>query len=191
MRFNGNEERVGNFVEKVAMEYELGRMSFYPNGNYLGALNEIKDKRAIAETSSNKSVLILTVILLVFNMLNIIWGEYLKEISMLRLIGARKKDIRFMVIYQSLLLAVIGTAIGVIVGIGITGIGVNILKKKDWYFGNSKGETKIHIDSTVITKTTIISIYIYSISYNSSSYKNRKSRMYGKYIKFFKTKKQS
>ena len=61
-------------------------------------------------------------------MLNIIWGEYLKEISILRLIGARKRDIRFMVIYQSVLLAVIGTSIGIIAGIGITGIGLIILK---------------------------------------------------------------
>ena len=156
VRFNGNEERAGNFVEKVAMEYELGRISLNPNGNYLSALSKIKEKRELADTSSNNLVLILTIVLLVFNMLNIVWGEYLKEISMLRLIGARKRDIRFMVIYQSVLLAVIGTAIGVIVGIGITGIGVNILK--DSTLEIAKVKPKIHIDSGVITKTIIISV---------------------------------
>ena len=116
-------------------------------------------------------------------MLNIIWGEYLKEISMLRLIGARKRDIRFMVIYQSLLLAIIGIAIGIIAGIGITGIGVNILK--DSTLEIAKVKPKIHIDSSVIDKNSYNLWCIYSISHNSSSYKDRKSRMYGKYIKFF------
>ena len=155
VRFNGNEEKVSNFVEKVAMDYELGRVTLYPNGNYLAALGKIKEKRELSETSSNNLILIVTVVLLVFNMLNIIWGEYLKEISMLRLIGARKRDIRFMVIYQSLLLAIIGIAIGIIAGIGITGIGVNILK--DSTLEIAKVKPKIHIDSSVIVKTAIIS----------------------------------
>ena len=155
VRFNGNEEKVSNFVEKVAMDYELGRVTLYPNGNYLAALGKIKEKRELSETSSNNLILIVTVVLLVFNMLNIIWGEYLKEISMLRLIGTRKRDIRFMVIYQSLLLAIIGIAIGIIAGIGITGIGVNILK--DSTLEIAKVKPKIHIDSSVIVKTAIIS----------------------------------
>ena len=136
------------------------------------------------EHSSNNLVLILTIVLLVFNMLNIVWGEYLKEISMLRLIGARKRDIRFMVIYQSVLLAVIGTAIGVIVGIGITGIGVNILKDSTLEIAKVKQNPHRFRCNN---KNNNNICYIYSISYNSSSYKNRKSRMYGKYIEFFKT----
>ena len=110
----------------MSADYNLGRMAFSPNADYLVTFNEVKSIKY--ENSTNNIILILTVILLVFNMLNIIWGEYLKEISILRLIGARKRDIRFMVIYQSVLLAVIGTSIGIIAGIGITGIGVNILK---------------------------------------------------------------
>ena len=104
---------------------------------------------------------------------------------MLRLIGARKRDIRFMVIYQSLLLAVIGIAIGVIVGIGITGIGVNILKDSTLEIAKVKPKNPYRFRCNDKNNYNICCIY--SISYNSSSYKNRKSRMYGKYIKFFKT----
>ena len=70
-------------------------MAFYPNGNYLAALSDVTFQEEISNTRTSNLVLILTVILLVFNMLNIIWSEYLKEISMLRLIGSRKRDIRF------------------------------------------------------------------------------------------------
>ncbi len=153
---NVKEEKASSLVEKVSATYNLGRMAFYPNGNYLAALSDVTFAREISNTRTSNLVLILTVILLVFNMLNIIWSEYLKEISMLRLIGSRKRDIRFMVIYQSLLLAVIGIAIGVIVGIGITGIGVNILK--DSTLEIAKVKPKIHIDSGVMIKTIIISV---------------------------------
>ena len=151
---NVKEENASSLVERVSADYNLGRMAFSPNADYLVTFNEVKSIKY--ENSTNNIILILTVILLVFNMLNIIWGEYLKEISILRLIGARKRDIRFMVIYQSVLLAVIGTSIGIIAGIGITGIGVNILK--DSVLEIAKVKPKIHIDSGVIIKTTVISI---------------------------------
>ena len=156
LRFNGNEEKANSLVEKVAMDYELGRMSFNPNSNYLAELFKINDLKNIREINNNNLILILTVILLVFNMLNIIWGEYLKEISMLRLIGARKKDIRFMVIYQSVLLAIFGTIIGIAVGVGITGLGVNLFK--DTTLEIAKVKPRIYIDTEVITKTIIVTI---------------------------------
>ena len=134
----------------------LGRMSFNPNSNYLAELFKINDLKNIREINNNNLILILTVILLVFNMLNIIWGEYLKEISMLRLIGARKKDIRFMVIYQSVLLAIFGTIIGIAVGVGITGLGVNLFK--DTTLEIAKVKPRIYIDTKVITKTIIVTI---------------------------------
>ena len=156
LRFNGDEEKASSLVEKVAMDYELGRMSFNPNSNYLAELFKINNLKNIKEINNNNLILILTVILLVFNMLNIIWGEYLKEISMLRLIGARKKDIRFMVIYQSVLLAIFGTIIGIAVGVGITGLGVNLFK--DITLEIAKVKPRIYIDTEVITKTIIVTI---------------------------------
>ena len=126
LRFTGNELLAGKKIEYLMMDLKLGRMSVNPNGNYLSAMYSINDLRDLENINKNNLILILTVILLVFNMLNIIWGEYLREISMLRLIGARKRDIRFMVVYQSTLLAIIGTTVGIIVGLGITEIGINV-----------------------------------------------------------------
>ena len=65
---NVKEENASSLVEKVAMDYELGRMSFNPNANYLSALNEVTYTRELTNTSTSNLVLILTVILLVFNM---------------------------------------------------------------------------------------------------------------------------
>ena len=138
------------------MDLKLGRMSVNPNGNYLSAMYSINDLRDLENINKNNLILILTVILLVFNMLNIIWGEYLREISMLRLIGARKRDIRLMVVYQSILLAIIGIAIGIIVGLGITEIGINVFK--DTTLELAKLKPKMHIDLDVVSKTITVSV---------------------------------
>ena len=156
LRFTGNELLAGKKLEYLMMDLKLGRMSVNPNGNYLSAMYSINDIRDLTNINENNLILILTVILLVFNMLNIIWGEYLREISMLRLIGARKRDIRLMVVYQSILLAIIGIAIGIIVGLGITEIGINVFK--DTTLELAKLKPKMHIDLDVVSKTITVSV---------------------------------
>ena len=156
LRFTGNELLAGKKIEYLMMDLKLGRMSVNPNGNYLSAMYSINDIRDLTNINENNLILISTVILLVFNMLNIIWGEYLREISMLRLIGARKRDIRLMVVYQSILLAIIGIAIGIIVGLGITEIGINVFKDTTLELAQLK--PKMHIDLDVISKTITISV---------------------------------
>ena len=156
LRFTGNELLAGKKLEYLMMNLKLGRMSVNPNGNYLSAMYSINDIRDLTNINENNLILILTVILLVFNMLNIIWGEYLREISMLRLIGARKRDIRLMVVYQSILLAIIGIAIGIIVGLGITEIGINVFK--DTTLELAKLKPKMHIDLDVVSKTITVSV---------------------------------
>ncbi len=156
LRFTGNELLAGKKLEYLMMDLKLGRMSVNPNRNYLSAMYSINDIRDLTNINENNLILILTVILLVFNMLNIIWGEYLREISMLRLIGARKRDIRLMVVYQSILLAIIGIAIGIIVGLGITEIGINVFK--DTTLELAKLKPKMHIDLDVVSKTITVSV---------------------------------
>ena len=75
-----------NKVEKLVNDYNLGRLTINANSNYLSELFSINDLKSVKEINQNNIVLIITVILLVFNMMNIIWSEYLREISMLRLI---------------------------------------------------------------------------------------------------------
>ena len=156
LRFTGNELLAGKKLEYLMMDLKLGRMSVNPNGNYLSAMYSINDIRDLTNINENNLILISTVILLVFNMLNIIWGEYLREISMLRLIGARKRDIRLMVVYQSILLAIIGIAIGIIVGLGITEIGINVFK--DTTLELAKLKPKMRIDLDVVSKTITVSV---------------------------------
>ena len=156
LRFKGDELLVSNLIESVALKYNLGRMSFSPNSNYISVLTEISYLKKILEINQNNLILIITVILLVFNMLNIIWNEYLKEISMLRLIGARKKDVKSMVVYHSIMLSVFGTLVGIILGLCITKLGLIIFK--DDFIKSTGISPKIHIDVNVVVKTIVITI---------------------------------
>ena len=156
LRFKGDELLVSNLIESVALKYNLGRMSFSPNSNYISVLTEISYLKKILEINQNNLILIITVILLVFNMLNIIWNEYLKEISMLRLIGARKKDVKSMVVYHSIMLSVFGTLVGIILGLCITKLGLIIFK--DDFIKSTGISPKMHIDVNVVVKTIVITI---------------------------------
>ncbi|WP_300531705.1 ABC transporter permease [Peptacetobacter sp.] len=156
LRFKGNELVASNKVEELVNDYNLGRLTINPNSNYLSECFSVYLLKDTKEINSNNIVLIITVILLVFNMMNIIWSEYLREISMLRLIGARKRDIRFMVVYQSILLAVFGTIIGIVLGIGITKLGLIIFK--DPLLNEIGISPNLHLDKDVIMKTANISI---------------------------------
>ena len=150
------EVKAADALENVAMDYELGRTSLTPNSNYLSELYRINDIKDITFIGYDTIVLVITVILLVFNMLNIIWGEYIREISMLRLIGATKKNIRRMVMYQSLILMVLGTAIGIAVGFIVTKLGL-ILSRDD--VAKITGvASKIYVDTDVILKTVVFSV---------------------------------
>ena len=156
LRFKGNELVASNKMEQLVNDYSLGRMTINPNSNYLSELISIKDLKSVKEINPNNIVLIITVILLVFNMMNIIWSEYLREISMLRLIGARKRDIRFMVVYQSVLLAAFGTIIGIVLGLGITKLG--LVSFKDEVLDAVGISPSIHIDQDVIMKTIKVAV---------------------------------
>ncbi|TQQ84416.1 ABC transporter permease [Peptacetobacter hominis] len=161
VRFNSgstidDEAKASRQYEKLAMDYELGKTSININANYLGELflmNDIKDMSLI---SYDTLVLAITVVLLVFNMFNIIWGEYIREISMLRLIGATKRNIRQMVIYQSLILMVFGTFLGIAAGFVVTKLG--LMASKDNVLEIVGITPKIHMDIDIILKTSIISI---------------------------------
>ena len=156
LRFKGNELVASNKMEQLVNDYSLGRMTINPNSNYISELMSINDLKSVKEINPNNIVLIITVILLVFNMMNIIWSEYLREISMLRLIGARRRDIRFMVVYQSVLLAVFGTSIGIVLGLGITKLG--LVTFKDMVLDAVGISPSVHIDQDVIMKTVKVSV---------------------------------
>ena len=156
LRFKGNELVASNKMEQLVNDYSLGRMTINPNSNYISELMSINDLKSVKEINPNNIVLIITVILLVFNMMNIIWSEYLREISMLRLIGARRRDIRFMVVYQSVLLAVFGTIIGIVLGLGITKLG--LVTFKDMVLDAVGISPSVHIDQDVIMKTVKVSV---------------------------------
>ena len=142
-------------LEEVAADYEIGRNSFYPNSDYIGQLSMVEMQKEI-KYDKNSIIVIVMVILLIFNVMNIMWNDYLKEIGSLRLIGATKNNVRSMLIYQSLVLAIFGTIFGILFGMLISKVG--LIMFKDSTLDNLGIVPKVHIDNDIIKQTIIISL---------------------------------
>lgn len=146
---------VGNKVEQVAMRNGIGRPTFYPNSNYISELSNIQ---FLLENmyDKNNMIIILTVILLIFNIFNIMWGEIIKEVSLLRLVGATKNKVRMMIMYQSAIIAVIGTILGILVGIVFSKVGLMVFK--DASLTALKIKPKLYIESGILVQTVVVSL---------------------------------
>ncbi|MED9948121.1 MAG: ABC transporter permease, partial [Peptacetobacter hiranonis] len=146
---------VGNKVEQVAMRNGIGRPTFYPNSNYIAELTEIQFSLENMYDKNNM-IIILTVILLIFNIFNIMWGEIIREVSLLRLVGATKNKVRMMIIYQSAIIAVIGTILGILAGIVFSKVGLMVFK--DSSLTALKIKPKLYVESGILVQTVVVSL---------------------------------
>ena len=137
------------------MRNGIGRPTFYPNSNYIAELTEIQFSLENMYDKNNM-IIILTVILLIFNIFNIMWGEIIREVSLLRLVGATKNKVRMMIIYQSAIIAVIGTILGILAGIVFSKVGLMVFK--DSSLTALKIKPKLYVESGILVQTVIVSL---------------------------------
>ncbi|MDO7205478.1 ABC transporter permease [Paraclostridium bifermentans] len=80
------------------------------------------------DTNAYKSqaLIVMTSAIFVFNIFNITLNETIKEMGLLRLVGSSKKNISLIIVYQALIIMVVGILIGLIIGVGYSYVGINI-----------------------------------------------------------------
>ncbi|SDL46436.1 ABC transporter permease [Romboutsia lituseburensis] len=71
-------------------------------------------------------LVIITAIFLIYNIFNISLTEMINQIGMLKTIGASKKHIRMIIAFQSFIVLIIGTVLGILLGIVFSYIGIKI-----------------------------------------------------------------
>ena len=81
-------------------------------------------------------------IALIYNAFSISVSERTKQFGLLSSIGATKKQIRHMILFEALTVSIIGIPIGII--LGVAGIGVTLL-----FVGNTLGDMGIPVDLTI------------------------------------------
>lgn len=110
---------------KIMEKNNLGEVSYSPNMPLVRQLMDKQIDKDNPNTYKREALIIITAAIFVFNIFNITLNETIKEMGLLRLIGASKKNVRCMIIYQALVIMTLGILVGLILGVISSYIAVN------------------------------------------------------------------
>ncbi len=110
---------------KIMGKNNLGEVSYSPNMPLVRQLMDKQIDKDNPNTYKREALIIITAAIFVFNIFNITLNETIKEMGLLRLIGASKKNVRCMIIYQALVIMTLGILVGLTLGVISSYIVVN------------------------------------------------------------------
>ena len=184
---NNLDEQIKNIVQRN----NLGKFSYLPNVPLVQKTTDIEIENANSDNAFKREVLIIIAsTIFIFNMFNITLNQTIKEMGLLRLIGASKKNVRLMIIYQALILMVVGIILGLILGVVYSYVGINTYNIQ--LYKEAAIEPKLYVSNANIIKATIIGVFsvftsciipmfkISSISPIEASKKTEKVKSYSK-----------
>ncbi|MGL5711386.1 MAG: FtsX-like permease family protein [Paraclostridium sp.] len=152
----GTKNLDGN-IKKIRDRNDLGRSDFLPNVPLVQKSLDIEIESDKSKESIQLEVLIIiTAAIFIFNMFNITLNQTIKEMGLLRLIGSSKKKVRLIVIYQALIIMVIGIILGLILGIVYSYVGINTYNVE--MYKEALIEPKLYISSSNIIKAILVGV---------------------------------
>lgn len=113
-------------AENLMMKHNLGKNSYLPNVPLVQKLMDVEIDSDDTNAYKSQALIIMTSVIFVFNIFNITLNEKIKEMGLLRLVGSSKKNISLIIVYQALIIMVVGILIGLIIGVGYSYVGINI-----------------------------------------------------------------
>lgn len=126
------------------------------------ALDQYNSEQSSGSTDNIEVLVVITAIFLIYNIFNISLTEMINQIGMLRTIGASKKHIRMIIAFQSFIVLIIGTILGILLGIVFSYIGINIYN----YMFMDFNKVKLYISFNNILlaiKVGVFTVFISSI----------------------------
>lgn len=149
-------------VKKISERNDLGRTSFLPNVPLVQKLADIEIESAKSKESIQLEVLIIiAAVIFIFNMFNIALNQTIKEMGLLRLIGSSEKKVRLILIYQALIIMVIGIILALILGTLYSYVGINTYNVE--IYKEASITPKLYISSRNIVKAILVGIFSVSI----------------------------
>lgn len=150
-------------IKKISKRNDLGRMSFLPNVPLVQKSADIEIENAKSKEATQLEVLIIiAAAIFIFNMFNITLNQTIKEMGLLRLIGSSKKKVRLIVIYQALIIMIIGIVLGLIFGGVYSYVGINTYNVEMYKEATLK--PKLYINSANIVKAIVVGVFSVLIS---------------------------
>ncbi|WHE08203.1 FtsX-like permease family protein [Thermoanaerobacterium thermosaccharolyticum] len=113
-------------LNQMRERYNIGRWDYDLNIQLVTALDDYSSQNTNASVRHFNILIVITAILLIYNMFNISLIDMIKQIGMMRAIGSSKKQVRLIIGFQSLFILIIGLSLGLLMGIAFSYIGMKL-----------------------------------------------------------------
>lgn len=152
------EEQAQNIMQKN----NLGKNSYLPNVPLVRELGDMQIKNDNPDVYKREALIIIAASIFIFNIFNITLNETVKEMGLLRLIGSSKKKVRLIIIYQALIIMVIGIILGLAVGLVFSYVGINTYNVQ--LYQEAEMNPRLYVSNANIIKATMIGVFAVVIS---------------------------
>lgn len=119
---------IGSELSKLVNRNNIARANYEENVRLSQLLGEINDSNDPAQDIKDKLIIAITATVLVYNIFNIFLNETINQMGMMRLIGASKNKVRYILFYQSIIVMILGIFLGILGGLIFSYIGINVFK---------------------------------------------------------------
>lgn len=111
-------------ANEIIEKYKLDDGDLIINTQLSSALDDYEMSKNTTFSIKNKLIPVLSASLVIFNIFNIILIDMTKQIGILRAIGMKKKNVRLMILIQSLIVFILSLVLGFALGYVISSIGI-------------------------------------------------------------------
>ncbi|EGT3682483.1 FtsX-like permease family protein [Clostridioides difficile] len=162
LSFKSGWRNIEGECDYLMKKYKLGQKSFLPNVPLVRELRYVEDDKNDPNVFK-RNVLITTVsIIFIFNIFNITLNQSVKEMGLLRLMGAKKRNVRCMIIYQALIITIIGILLGLVAGVTYSYIGIS--NYNEVLYSEAGLNPKLYINNEIVIKAILVGIISVFIS---------------------------
>lgn len=149
-------------IESIMQRNNLGKTSYLPNVPLVQKSADIEIENDNTDVYKRDVLIIIAAAIFIFNMFNITLNQTIKEMGLLRLIGSSKKNVRCMIVYQALIVMIVGIILGLILGVIYSYVGINTYNIS--LYKEAAIEPKLYISNANIIKATTIGVFSVFIS---------------------------
>lgn len=153
LTLNSGWQGIDGQANRIMRENNLKEATYTPNMPLVRQLMNKKIEKEDPGAFKREILIIITAAIFVFNLFNITLNETMEEMGMLRLIGANKRNVRRMIMYQGLIIMVAGIILGLIFGVAFSYVGINNFNPS--LYEDALMKPKLYVSSQNVIKAII------------------------------------
>lgn len=148
-------------ANEIIEKYKLDGGDLIINTQLSSALDDYEMSKNTTFSRNNKLIPTLSAAIVIFNIFNIILIDMTKQIGILRSIGMKKKNVRLMILIQSLIVLILGLVLGFALGYVISLIGISSIyeSQKNIYISKESVMEPLKLTSFAVLISCIFYTY--------------------------------